>query len=64
MTQQPLSWVSTKKTKKKMYLQRYMHPYVYFSIIHSGQDMNTRKVSFDRRLNKEEVVRVNKKKEY
>ena len=35
-----------------------MHPYVQCSIIHSDQDMETTKVSYDRWLDKEEVVHI------
>ena len=33
---------------ENIYLQRYMLPYIHCSIIHSGQDLETAKVSFDR----------------
>ena len=33
-----------------------MHPYVHCSIIHSGQDMETTKVSSNKLLDKEDVV--------
>ena len=35
-----------------------MHPYVHYSIIHGGQDMETTKVSFVRGWDKEDVVSV------
>ena len=41
---------------KNMYLQRYMHHYVHCSIIHGGQGRETSKLSFDRVLDKEDVV--------
>ena len=40
------------------YLQRYMHPFVHCSNIYGGQDMETTKVSFDRGLDKEDVVHM------
>ena len=35
-----------------------MHPYVHSSTIHSGRDVEMTKVSFQRGLNKEDVVHV------
>ena len=37
-------------------LQRYMCPYVHCSIIHSGKDRTTTKMSFDQLLDKEDVL--------
>ena len=39
-----------------VYSKRYMHPCVHCSIIHSGQDMETTEVSFNRWLVREDVV--------
>ena len=36
--------------------KRYMHPYVYCSIICSNQDIETTEVSFGRCMNKEDMV--------
>ena len=41
-----------------MYSPRYMHPYVHCSTIHGGQDVKTTKVTFERGLDKEDVVHV------
>ena len=46
------------KKLDNIYSQRYKHPYVHCSIIHDGQDMETTKVSFNRGLNKEDVVHI------
>ena len=54
MTQQSLFWVSTPQIQK--HLQWYMHSHVHCSIIHSGQDMETTKVSFGRWLDEEDMV--------
>ena len=37
-------------------LKRYMHPYVYCSIIYNSQDMEATQVSIHRWMDKEEVV--------
>ena len=39
------------------YLKRYLRTDIHSSIIHSGQDMEATKVSYDRWLDKEDVVR-------
>ena len=41
-----------------IYSQIYMFPYVHCSIIHGGPDMETTKVSYKRRLDKEDVVPI------
>ena len=46
------------KKCENIYSQRYTHPYVHCSISHSGQDMGTSKVPFDRGLGKEGVERI------
>ena len=43
---------------ENIYSQRYMHPYVHCSTNHSGQDMETTIESYDRRLDKEDVVYI------
>ena len=53
----PLLGICQKKTWKHV-LQRYMPPYVHGSTIHGGQDMDTTKVSFNRWLDKEDVVHI------
>ena len=35
-----------------------MHPYIHCRIIHSGQDMETTKVPFDRGFDKEDLVHI------
>ena len=40
---------------ENIYLQRYVLSYVHCSTIHSGQDMETTEVSFDRWLGKDVV---------
>ena len=44
------------KKLEKIYSQRHMHPFVRCSIIHGGHDMETTQVSFNRELDKEDVV--------
>ena len=45
MAQEPDFWVSTPQIEN-IHLQTYINIYVHWSIIHSGQDMETSKVSF------------------
>ena len=44
------------KEYKNTNLKKYMHSYVYCSIIYSSQDMGTAQVSTDRWMDKEEEV--------
>lgn len=53
-----LSYGHLPKKFTNIYLQRVMHPYVHWSIIHRRQDMETTKVSFDRELDKEDAVDI------
>ena len=46
------------KRLENIYSQRYIYPYVHCSIIHLGQDMERTKVSFNRGLDKEDVVHM------
>ena len=41
---------------ENIYLQWYVHPYIHYSIIHNGPDMETKEVSLGRWLDKEKVV--------
>ena len=44
------------KENKNTKLKRYMHPYVYWSIIYNSQDMEATQVSIDRWIDKEDMV--------
>ena len=43
---------------ENIYLQRYIHPNVYSSIIDGGQDMEATEVSYNRLLDKGGVVHI------
>ena len=43
---------------ENIYSQRSKHPHVHWSIIHNGQDMEATKLTFNRCLDKEDVVHI------